>query len=68
MKIHADMTIEELVPLMGERFGAVHSQFASAQEAIDVRNLLVRDFAGEDTNEIDGAKWHLYCCAVDPSN
>lgn len=69
MKIHADMDLTCLVPMMGERHGTsrLTSRFASIQEARELRALLVRDFNDSDTDNIDGATWHAYCCAVDPT-
>ncbi|BCN13335.1 hypothetical protein GO290_02725 [Ralstonia solanacearum] len=68
MKIHSDMNLDELVPLMGERHGIgrpAEARVASVDEAIAMRELLVRDFCGKDTDEIDGGLWQSYCCAVD---
>ena len=67
MQIHADMDLDELIPLMGERYGVGVSRYASQQEASDLRDLLVRDFPGKDTYQIDGGRWHHYCCAVHPT-
>lgn len=69
MKVHADMDLPRLVSLMGERhgIGRLTSRSASIQEARELRDLLVRDFNGSDTDSIDGATWHAYCCAVDPN-
>ncbi|ODP35132.1 hypothetical protein A9762_12310 [Pandoraea sp. ISTKB] len=67
MRIHAGMDLVELIPLMGKRARPGYVGLASMQEASDMRQLLVRDFDGEDTNDIEGHTWHLYCCAVDPS-
>lgn len=67
MKIRADMDLSQLVPLMGERVSLGGAQrIASLQEASDLRQLLVRDYPGMDTEDIEGARWDLYCCAVDP--
>ena len=64
MRIAPDMDLNELVPLMG--VSARHGP-ATLSQASDLRDLLVRDFAGKDTNDIEGSTWHLYCCSVDPA-
>jgi hypothetical protein len=66
MKIHAEMDLDELVRLMGRRTVAGFSGSATRHQAFDLREMLVRDFAGKDTDAIAGETWHLYCCAVDP--
>ncbi len=55
--------------MMGERHGAdrpTSARLASIEEARRLRDLLVRDFDGSDTAEIDLPTWATYCCAVDP--
>lgn len=68
MLISPTMSLSDLIPLMGERFGVNHpSRQASDEEASDLRDILVRDYIGMDTNDIPGAKWHIMCLAVDPN-
>jgi hypothetical protein len=66
MLIAPDMDLNELVPLMGIKTRYGFSEPATLSQASDLRDLLVRDFLGQDTSEIAGLTWHLYCCAVDP--
>lgn len=69
MKIHAEMCLDELVTLMGDRHGAdrpIGTDFATGAEARALRCLLVRDFDGLDTDGISLEVWNTYCCAVDP--
>lgn len=67
MKIHSGMDLSELVSLMGRRVTLGSApRMATLQEASDLRHLLVRDFRGKDTDDIDCVRWNLYCCAVDP--
>lgn len=67
MRIAPDMDLNELVSLMGITTRAGFSGPATLSQASDLRALLVRDFLGQDTADIDGRTWDLYCCAVDPA-
>jgi hypothetical protein len=66
--ISAEMNLVELIGLMGETTslsnGTVRADLTQAEE---LRDLLVRDFGGQDTAQIADGTWHAYCCAVAPS-
>jgi hypothetical protein len=67
MFISVNMAIPDLIELMGTSHTLGQPpRKATAQQANDLRDLLVRDFDGQDTDGIDGGKWMLYCLAVDP--
>lgn len=65
MKISAAMDIDQLVGLMGKDVDG--GSKATVNEAIELRDLLVRDHDGQDTDDIDGGRWMALCCAVDPA-
>lgn len=70
MKVHVGMSLDDLILLMGERHGVNRSaadRLASKEEARTLRELLARDFDGQDTDEIPPGVWHAYCCAVEPT-
>lgn len=67
MLISTNMALSELIELMGTSHTLGQPpRKATNQQAEDLRELLVRDFDGQDTDGIDGGKWMLYCLAVDP--
>lgn len=60
MKIEASMDLLTLAGLMGR-------DNVPLEEAAGLRDLLVLDFAGRDTDDIEIGLWGTYCCAVDPA-
>lgn len=65
MKISETMDVGQLIDLMGTDVGGGNK--VTVAEATELRKLLVRDHAGEDTDDIDGGRWMALCCAVDPA-
>ena len=59
------MDLGQLRDLMATDIDGRHKQ--TEEQAIALRDLLVRDHAGQDTVDIDGSHWMTLCCAVDPT-
>lgn len=66
MNIEPNMDLLELQPLMGKTVEKGGERIPTLDQAAHLRELLLRDFAGQDTADIDGVTWDLYCCTVDP--
>lgn len=60
MHICKDMNLTMLAGLMGR-------DDVPKYEAAELRDMLVRDFNGLNTDQIAVGVWGAYCCAVDPA-
>ena len=65
MKVSETMDLGQLLDLMATDLDGHPKQ--TQDQAVELRKLLVRDYNGQDTDDIDGGSWIALCCALDPA-